>query len=124
MPNTNQGDDMKLASFLFWTSYFIDKSLSLRLGRASSIPDWDITTRRPSANDPHTQPVWAYFALWTETARCQGNIYELLYSPEAVGQAQHVRQSRAEILVNSLQILEQATQDAHVSAWAGGVSKI
>jgi transcription factor-like protein len=112
-------EDAKFANFLFWTNYFIDKSLSLRLGRASMIPDWDITTRRPNATDPHTEPVWAYFALWTETARCQGNIYELLYSPEAIVQPQHVRQSRTEILANSMQILEQATQDTHVSCQAG-----
>lgn len=56
----------------------------------------------------------AYFALWVESARCQGNIYELLYSPEAVAQPADVRQSRAQLLVNNLHILEQATQETNV----------
>jgi hypothetical protein len=29
---------------LFWSVYFIDKSLSLRLGRASALQDFDIST--------------------------------------------------------------------------------
>lgn len=56
----------------------------------------------------------AYFVLWVESARCQGNIYELLYSPEAVTQPAHIRQSRAQLLVNDLRMLEQTTQETHV----------
>lgn len=114
MPDTDNSDDAKFRKFLFWTNYFLDKCLSLRLGRASTIPDWDITTRRPSTTDTHKEAVMAYFVLWVESARCQGNIYELLYSPEAVAQPAHVRQSRAQLLVNNLRMLEQATQETNV----------
>lgn len=114
MPDADSSDDAKFKRFLFWTNYFLDKSLSLRLGRASTIPDWDITTRRPSTGDPHKEPVFAYFVLWVESARCQGNIYQLLYSPEALAQPEHVRQSRAQLLVENLRVLEEATQETHV----------
>ncbi|KAI0882423.1 uncharacterized protein GGS22DRAFT_43903 [Annulohypoxylon maeteangense] len=113
MPDIDNSDNAKFKKFLFWTNYFLDKSLSLRLGRASTIPDWDITTHRPSISDPHKEPAVAYFVLWVEAARCQGNIYELLYSPDAVAQPDDVRQSRAQLLVNNLQTLEQATQETH-----------
>ncbi|OHW96910.1 fungal specific transcription factor domain-containing protein [Colletotrichum incanum] len=113
IPDTDNSDDAKFRKFLFWTNYFLDKCLSLRLGRASTIPDWDITTHRPSTTDTHNEAVMAYFVLWVESARCQGNIYELLYSPEAVAQPDHVRQSRAQLLVNDLRMLDQAMQETN-----------
>ncbi|KAK7699663.1 hypothetical protein SLS64_011436 [Diaporthe eres] len=113
MPDTDNGDDAKFKKFLFWTNYFLDKSLSLRLGRASTIPDWDITTYRPSTSDPCKEPGMAYYVLWVESARCQGNIYQLLYSPEAVAQPDYVRQARAQLLVDNLRTLEGATQETH-----------
>ncbi|KAF5516928.1 putative transcriptional regulatory protein [Colletotrichum siamense] len=106
-------EEAQLKRFLFWSTYFIDKSLSLRLGRASTIPEWTITTSRPSVNDPHQQPVQAYFVLWVEMARCQGNIYELLYSPESVTQPDDVRQARVQRLVSDLQELDEATQETN-----------
>lgn len=114
MPDTDNSDEAKCKKFLFWTNYFLDKSLSLPLGRASTIPDWDITTHRPSTNDPCKEPAMAYYVLWVESARCQGNIYQLLYSPEAVAQPDHVRQARAQFLVDNLRTLEDATQETHV----------
>lgn len=114
VPDADSSDDAKFKRFLFWTNYFLDKSLSLRLGRASTTPDWDITMRRPATGGPHKEPVFAYFVLWIESARCQGNLYQLLYSPEAVAQPEHVRQSRAQLLVDNLCVLEEATQETHV----------
>ncbi|KAF5528556.1 putative transcriptional regulatory protein [Colletotrichum aenigma] len=106
-------EDAKLKKFLFWSTYFFDKSLSLRLGRASTIPEWTITTSRPSINDHHQQPALAYWVLWVETARCQGNIYELLYSPDSVTQPDAVRQSRVQSLVSDMQKLEEATRETN-----------
>ncbi|PYH80442.1 hypothetical protein BO82DRAFT_384489 [Aspergillus uvarum CBS 121591] len=98
--------------FLFWGVYCLDKSLSLRLGRASTIPDGDITVLRPSANHCHA-PVMAYFPLWIESARCQGSIYAMLYSPASIAQPDAVRQARVQSLVDDLHALEQATQETH-----------
>ncbi|KAK2734419.1 fungal specific transcription factor domain-containing protein [Colletotrichum kahawae] len=111
--NDDTEEDAQLKRFLFWSTYFIDKSLSLRLGRASTIPEWTITTSRPSVNDPHQQPALAYFVLWVETARCQGNIYEMLYSPDSVTQPDAVRQSRVQSLVSDMQKLEEATRETN-----------
>ncbi|KXH27090.1 hypothetical protein CSAL01_11849 [Colletotrichum salicis] len=76
-------EDARFKRFLFWSNYFVDKSLSLRLGRASTFPEWTITVTRPSIADPHEEPALAYFVLWVEAARCQGTIYEMLYSPDS-----------------------------------------
>lgn len=101
--------------FLFWSVYFLDKSLSLRIGRASTILDCEITLPRPSVNSFSHAPVMAYFPLWIESARCQGNIYAMLYSPSSLAQPDTVRHDRVQILVNDLQALEKATHDTHVS---------
>lgn len=110
----DKSEDSRYKQFLFWSIYFIDKSLSLRLGRPSTIPDWDITIPRPSINDAHSEPVSAYFVLWIETARCQGNIYEMLYSPNAMAQSDQVKQSRVEALLSDLHQLETTTLETNV----------
>ncbi|KNG83521.1 putative fungal specific transcription factor [Aspergillus nomiae NRRL 13137] len=106
-------DTLQYKQFLFWGIYFLDKSLSLRLGRASTIPDGDITIPRPSSSHCNQAPVMAYFPLWIESARCQGNIYAMLYSPSSLAQPDNVRHDRIRILVNDLQALDKTTRDTH-----------
>lgn len=114
-PNSSEKPEVvRYKQFLFWSAYFLDKSLSLRLGRASNLPDWDITTEPPSTSDPNQEPVLAYFALWIKAARCQGNIYEMLYSSGSRTQPDHVRQARVETLVSDLRSLDTATKETHV----------
>lgn len=103
----------RYAQFLFWTTYYIDKSLSLRLGRASTIQDWDITIDPPSASDAQ-EPVLAFFVLWIKAARCQGNIYEMLYAPGSMTQSNDVRQSRVDFLASSLNQIAQDWEKAKV----------
>ncbi|KAM5356766.1 hypothetical protein ACJ41O_003412 [Fusarium nematophilum] len=103
-------NDMKNKQLLFWFTYFIDKSLSLRLGRASTIPNWDITTPMLPIDATYS-PIGAAVAVWINTARCQGKIYDSLYSPESVAQPDHIRQSRVQALANELHEIELQAQD-------------
>ncbi|CAF3588236.1 unnamed protein product, partial [Fusarium graminearum] len=89
--------------FLFWNTYFIDKSLSLRLGRASTIQDWDVTVPMLSENPTNATPLSPFISLWIATARCQGQIYELLYSPGSMEESDEVRRLRSQKLVFDLQ---------------------
>jgi hypothetical protein len=107
-------EDFQYKQFLFWSIYFIDKSLSLRLGRPSTIPDWDITVPQPSTNDSISEAVIAYFVISIETARCQGNIYEMLYTPNSMAQPDQVKQSRVEALVSDLQNLDAKILETNV----------
>ncbi|KAI8657742.1 Fungal-trans domain-containing protein [Fusarium keratoplasticum] len=103
--STMKNDDPREAErkqFLFWNVYFIDKSLSLRLGRASTIQDWDITVPIPDAEKVDDSPLSAFAALWVTTARCQGQIYEMLYSPDSINQPEDVRRYRVQTLVNTM----------------------
>ncbi|KAF4963536.1 hypothetical protein FSARC_8473 [Fusarium sarcochroum] len=97
--------------FLFWNVYFIDKSLSLRLGRASTIQDWDVTVPLPPANPINATPLSAFISLWVATARCQGQIYELLYSPDSMTQSDDVRRFRAQKLVGDLQDISRRSKE-------------
>ncbi|KAK1978354.1 fungal-specific transcription factor domain-containing protein [Colletotrichum cereale] len=97
--------------FLFWNVYYIDKSLSLRLGRASTIPDWHVTMPLPTVIEHITSPIVPYLILWIKTAKCQGQIYEKLYSPDSMTQPYHVRQRRIQELVSSLHDIEVRTQE-------------
>lgn len=102
--------------FLFWMAYYIDKSLSLRLGRASTIQDWDITA--PSITEqPSTSPMAAFACLWTLTARIQGKIYELLYSPDSMAQPDTVRETRVQSLSSELEDIRKRSGDAVVGLW-------
>lgn len=56
----------------------------------------------------------AYFALWIEASRCQGNIYEKLYSIDALSQPDDVRCYRVEALEHDLQNLHKATSETNV----------
>ncbi|KAM0328786.1 hypothetical protein ACHAQA_005200 [Verticillium albo-atrum] len=98
-------DERDFKVFVFWSVYFIDKSLSLRLGRASTIPDWDITVTAPANDKPDKKALISYFCLWITAARCQGNIYEKLYSPDAIKQPDEVRLARVQNLVAELEEL-------------------
>ncbi|KAH7120471.1 hypothetical protein EDB81DRAFT_700705 [Dactylonectria macrodidyma] len=100
-----KNDDAKTIrrkSFLFWNVYMIEKSLSLRLGRASTIPDWAVTVSIPGMEDFYPNPLSPYISLWIRTAKCQGSIYEILFSPNSVLQPDHVRESRVQSLANDL----------------------
>ncbi|KAL2754889.1 hypothetical protein ACRALDRAFT_2107864, partial [Sodiomyces alcalophilus JCM 7366] len=88
---------------VFWSTYFLEKSLSLRLGRASTIQDWDVTTPLPNEATINDSPFMAYCVPLIAAARCQGDIYEQLYSPQSLTQPDHVREARVWKLVAQLE---------------------
>lgn len=111
-----QGSEVsKYMQFLFWSVYYVDKTLSLRLGRASTIPDWEISVDLPAPPSADQEPILAYFVLWIKLARCQGNIYEMLYSPGSMMQPDAIRQSRVDLLRRDLEELDKQTEDTIVS---------
>ncbi|PCD26305.1 hypothetical protein AU210_012735 [Fusarium oxysporum f. sp. radicis-cucumerinum] len=103
-------DDVKTKQLLFWMTYLMEKSLSLRVGRSSATQDWDITTPMLSLHEGPSS-LDASVALWIDTARCQGNIYKQLYSPEALAQPPDVRQSRVEVLSTELYRLDKKSRE-------------
>ena len=97
--------------------YIVDKSLSLRLGRSSTIQDYDVTVPYPDTDDPGWTGLTSCFVLWVMAAKIQGQIYEMLYCPEAMTQPEEVRKARVEILAKRLEDLEADTNALAVGAF-------
>lgn len=83
---------------LFWLVYNLDKGLSLRFGRSSNIRDRDITL----PFDPNA-------LRRTRQARIQGQVYDELYSPEALSRPEDERGKIAESLARGLREIIQET---------------
>ncbi|KAL2846076.1 hypothetical protein BJX68DRAFT_129594 [Aspergillus pseudodeflectus] len=88
---------------VFWSIYCMDRALSLRLGRAPTIPDYDIDL--PSNFEPTDvgEPWITAFGLWVQLARIQGLVYEKLYSPAALRQDPKFRMAEARSLAARMQ---------------------
>lgn len=77
---------------LFWTVYVIDKTMSLLLGRASYLQDFDMDVKTPSASpDPRFRPWDETFYWMIKLSEVQGNAYNKLYSPAAIRNSSNER---------------------------------
>lgn len=90
---------------LFWMVYYFDKQLSLRLGRASLIQDWDVSlpflaTGDASHNGFEENDMLPY---WVKVAKVQGQTYENLFSAAAFLKTQTERHQTAISLVRAME---------------------
>jgi len=90
--------------YIFWMIYMFDKTISLRLGCASAIQDWDITLPFIPTGEQHTSAPNGNHMLsyWVKVARVQGQIYEKLFCPAAFLRSSDERTSIAIELANSM----------------------
>lgn len=89
---------------LFWSIYCLDKALSLRLGRSSSIQDYDISLPPVLDTTGVAEPWKTLYPLWMRLAGIQGKVYELLYSPAALAQPEEDRVSHALQLASEMKV--------------------
>ncbi|KAI1778847.1 fungal-specific transcription factor domain-containing protein [Hypoxylon cercidicola] len=85
-------------SLLFWCTYMLDKGLSLRLGRASILQDYDISLPHVVPESKAGRPGTEVMTLWVKHAQIQGRIYERLYSPGALRQSNAYRVEQVGLL--------------------------
>jgi len=114
-------DDARHKQFLFWVTYVLDKSLSLRMGRSSTIQDYDVTVQIRPPTDPDATPNDAFFGLWVTGSRLLGEVYELLYCPAAIALPESTRRARAQDLLQRLGDLDALTAEASVRRILGGI---
>ena len=98
---------------LFWAIFTTERTLSLRFGRSSIFRDQDITIPRLGIihyqeQDSLLNPI---LSRWIDTAGLQGRTYDEIYSPGALSQPAHVRESRARALAADLRKV-MGTEDA------------
>jgi hypothetical protein len=83
-------------SWVFWAIYTLDKGLSLRLGRAPNLQDYDLSLAIPEIDWNSDMVVFECFKkFWALTASVQGRIYEHLYSPTAMSSTPEERAQKA-----------------------------
>lgn len=87
---------------VFWMIYMFDKTLSLRLGRASVIQDWDISLPFVLPGDDRGPEGSQMLAYWVKVARVQGQTYEKLFCPAAFLRSPEDRARTAVQLVNDM----------------------
>jgi hypothetical protein len=85
-------EDRNAKIHVFWFIYVMDKTLSLRLGRASIIQDWDMSLPYPNIDSDHArfgslvqqgQKGDELLLYWIKIAQIQGKVYEKLFSSAA-----------------------------------------
>jgi len=97
-------------SLLFWCTYMLDKALSLRLGRASVLQDYDISLPHVTPDAKAAYPGKEVLTLWIQHARVLGRIYERLYSPGALRQPENARAEQVRLLSTEQKRLMEETR--------------
>ncbi|KAJ4287806.1 hypothetical protein N0V90_012510 [Kalmusia sp. IMI 367209] len=104
-------DERNAKIHVFWFIYMMDKTLSLRLGRASIIQDWDMSLPYPNIDSDHArfgslvqqgQKGTEMLLYWIKVAQIQGKAYEKLFSPAGFLRPMDERALAATELVDSL----------------------
>lgn len=89
---------------MFWFVYVLDKSLSLRLGRSSTLQDYDITLELPGQSSDVGLQAWdMVYNFWIDLARFNGRVYEQLYSARALSDSETDRVQRAKDIIRDMQ---------------------
>lgn len=109
----------------------MDKSLSLRLGRASILQDWDINiprpTRSPERPDPYGNKWLDLNYYLVQLAEIQGQVYQHLYSPGASSKTNEERAQWAIMAAARLQECHSARQRGigpYTADFQGDVSRL
>ncbi|KAL4982395.1 hypothetical protein BDW68DRAFT_195376 [Aspergillus falconensis] len=80
---------------LFWTVYYLEKTLCLRLGRSSTIADCDISISPPERPQGSSSYHLDYLKVQLKLASVAARIYERLYSASAFKVSRDERARRA-----------------------------
>lgn len=101
---------------LFWAVYALEKAVSLRLGRPSTIGDQDITIPRLTLDRKMTSLAYNRLPDWIDVASLYGRLHDGLYSPTALTQPSSVRVSRTRALASELEQMMAARTGYYVSS--------
>lgn len=88
--------------WMFWVMYMTSMAVSLRLGRPSVMPEYDISVQVPKADETSFNRFSNAVVRCMQFSRVQGRIYEVLYSYSALSQQPRIRAHRASLLADDL----------------------
>ncbi|CAG8937911.1 unnamed protein product [Penicillium salamii] len=101
------------SGLLFWVIYYLEKTLCLRLGRCSTIPDGEITVMMPGGS-----PGLDYARSMVKLARLAGQVYEKLYGAQALAAFDAQGRLPVQELSQELNAISLQSQGA-IRAWRG-----
>jgi len=110
-------DTVRNKTLIFWWVYVLDKGLALRLGRASTIQDYDIDvlphleTNLGGIPSSHHR----YMVVSIDIARIEGKLYEQLYSASSFNSTPDLREQRAYGIIDELSLLQTSLASCRVS---------
>ncbi|KAL2838554.1 hypothetical protein BJY01DRAFT_34159 [Aspergillus pseudoustus] len=102
---TEPGERSQRNIHLFWAVYALEKPISLRLGRRSTIRDEDITVPRLAMDRKMASVAHNRLPDWIDFASLYGRLYDELYSPSALAQPASIRDSRTKVLASELELM-------------------
>ncbi|CEL00863.1 hypothetical protein ASPCAL00456 [Aspergillus calidoustus] len=113
--STLQGDRSLLAEskrHVFWLVYMLDKNISLNLGRASNLQDYDIDAElfEPSSDRKYRSYDLLCHA-WIHFGRLEGKVYDLVYSVRAMAMPSEDRLAYTASLAQELATWKEAELD-------------
>lgn len=107
----DSSEQVQTKKLLFWTIYVFDKTLSLRLGRASTIQEYDIALGMPTEpQNPELRNWHLAFCIGVDVAAIHGDIYEKLYSPRAYTETHENRLRIVQQLTSRLELISLESQ--------------
>ncbi|KAJ5955969.1 hypothetical protein N7501_010248 [Penicillium viridicatum] len=112
---TEPAEEARRGIRLFWAVYAIEKAVSLRLGRSSTIRDHDITVPRLLLDRRMTSLLHNRLPDWIEVASLYGRVYDNIYSPNALAQPVSIRESRIRALAAELEKIMASRVEFYVS---------
>lgn len=112
---TEPAEEAQRGIRLFWAIYALEKAVSLRLGRSSTIRDHDITVPRLLLDRKMTSLLHNRLPDWIEVASLYGRVYDNIYSPNALAQPVSLREARTRALAAELEKIMASRVEFYVS---------
>ncbi|SPO06967.1 uncharacterized protein DNG_09661 [Cephalotrichum gorgonifer] len=79
-------EERQRKTYLFWSIYSLERGVSLRLARPSTIRDHDITISKPDPQPSTSAAIRRSLLDSVNAARIYGLVYDEIYSPRALAQ--------------------------------------
>ncbi|OLN89244.1 Lactose regulatory protein LAC9-like protein 4, partial [Colletotrichum chlorophyti] len=113
--SNDEEKDKNAKILLFWYVYAMEKGLALRLGRASVIPDCDITLTKDLACLSLPKPWSSIIPFWTWNASMHSRLYESLYSRSALAASKNDVSRSADSLLSEMKAVKSRNTASHTS---------
>ncbi|VUC25947.1 unnamed protein product [Clonostachys rosea] len=112
---SEDSSELNDSGVIFWVIYYLEKSLSLRLGRCSMIQRYDISLPLPGDSQTSPTVMVKYCKISIQLADISSRVYNSLYSPQSLSGTDQVRTSKALELHEELKSIKRERESMKAS---------